>query len=98
MKQFLLIGLTLMMVLCATFAEAMIIGKCHFSGEQPPHCMSSGQTTIYYHEMSSSSYSEGGAEYKQCTGDVWVIYRNANEPRRIQVKTTGGSVQCCYDF
>lgn len=76
----------------------MNIGRCSFYGPQPPHSMMSGQTIIYYHEMSSSSMLRGGTEYKQCKGDVWVIYRAASEPKRIQVQTTSGSIQVCNDF
>jgi len=87
--------------LCAMFSMSFAdtsIGKCQFRGEQPPHCMSTGTTRIYYYEMSSSSESRGGTEYKKCTGNVWVIYHQASEVKRIQVETTNGSVQVCYDF
>lgn len=88
--------------LCALFngfitADATI-GKCHFAGEQPPHSMSIGTTTVYYHEMSSSSISRGMTEYKQCKGDVWVIYRSTADAKRLQFQTTNGSVQTCNDY
>ncbi|MBQ3673773.1 MAG: hypothetical protein II928_04800 [Paludibacteraceae bacterium] len=63
-----------------------------FWGEQPPHSMSIGTTTVYYHEMSSSSISRGMTEYKQCKGDVWVIYRSAADAQHLQFHTTNGSV------
>lgn len=76
----------------------MSIGRCQFYGEMPPHSMSIGSTVVYYHEMSSSSTMRGQTEYKQCTGDVWVIYRSASEAQRLQFQTTNGSVQTCYDY
>jgi hypothetical protein len=76
----------------------MSIGRCSFYGERPPHSMSFGNTIVYYHEMSSSSISRGGVEYKQCTGNVWVIYRSALDTKRLQFQTTNGSVQTCYDY
>ena len=94
-KLFLLFAAALM---AASVGADMNIGKCRFYGPQPPHCLNSGQTIIYYHEMSSSSINRGGTEYKQCKGDVWVIYRSASEPKRIQVQTSSGSVQVCNDF
>lgn len=88
--------------LCALFngflAADATIGKCHFTGERPPRSMSIGSTTVYYHEMSSSSVSRGGVEYKQCTGDVWVIYRSASDAKHLQFQTTNGSVQTCNDY
>ena len=76
----------------------MLIGRCSFYGEMPPRSMSFGTTLVYYHEMSSSSISRGGVEYKQCSGDVWVIYRSASDVKRIQFQTSNGTVQVCYDF
>jgi hypothetical protein len=88
--------------MCAMFFSTVeadsMIGKCTFRGARPPYELSTGTTTIYYYEMSSSSLSSGGTEYKQCTGDVWVIYRSASDVKRIQVETSNGSVQVCYDF
>ena len=88
--------------LCALFsgfiAADATIGKCHFVGERPPRSMSIGSTTVYYHEMSSSSISRGMTEYKQCQGDVWVIYRSAADAKRLQFQTTNGSVQVCNDY
>lgn len=92
----------MIIVLCALFGGMatadMMIGRCSFYGECPPRCMSLGNTIVYYHEMSSSSVSRGGVEYKQCTGDVWVIYRSAADAKRLQFQTTDGSVQTCNDF
>jgi len=74
------------------------IGRCSFFGERPPHSMSIGNTIVYYYEMSSSSVSRGGVEYKQCTGDVWVIYRSSSDAKRLQFQTRNGSVQTCNDY
>lgn len=76
----------------------MSIGRCSFYGERPPRSMSFGTTIVYYHDMSSSSVMRGQTEYKQCRGDVWVIYKSASDVKRIQFQTSDGSVQTCYDF
>lgn len=81
-----------------TCVADMSIGRCQFYGQMPPHSMSIGSTIVYYHEMSSSSIMRGQTEYKQCTGDVWVIYRSASDTKRLHFQTTNGSVQTCYDF
>ena len=92
----------MIIVLCALFGGMttadMMIGRCSFYGERPPCSMSLGNTIVYYHEMSSSSISRGGVEYKQCIGDVWVIYRSSSDAKRLQFQTTNGSVQTCYDY
>ena len=76
----------------------MSIGRCQFYGQMPPHSASIGSTVVYYYEMSSSSIMRGQTEYKQCTGNVWVIYKSALDAQRLQFQTTNGSVQTCYDF
>ena len=92
----------MMIVLCALFGGMatadMSIGRCQFYGQMPPRSMSIGSTVVYYHEMSSSSTMRGQTEYKQCTGDVWVIYRSASDAQRLQFQTTNGSIQTCYDY
>lgn len=92
----------MIIALCALFGGMatadMTIGRCSFYGERPPRSMSIGNTIVYYHEMSSSSISRGGVEFKQCTGNVWVIYRSAADAKRLQFQTTNGSVQTCNDF
>ena len=83
--------------LCFCMAD-MSMGRCQFYGQMPPHSMSIGSTIVYYHEKSSSSIMRGQTEYKQCTGNVWVIYRSASDAQRLQFQTTNGSVQTCYDY
>ncbi len=93
------IAIFVVSVLFSGFIAAdMSIGRCQFYGEMPPHSMSIGSTKVYYHEMSSSSIMRGQTEYKQCTGDVWVIYRSASDAQRLQFQTTNGSVQTCCDY
>lgn len=93
------IAIFVVSVLFSGFIAAdMSIGRCQFYGEMPPRSMSIGSTVVYYHEMSSSSTMRGQTEYKQCTGDVWVIYRSASDAQRLRFQTTNGSVQTCYDF
>lgn len=86
------------MLLCIPMLADMSIGRCSFSGSQPPHSMSIGSTVVYYHEMSSSSRNVGGTEYKQCYGDVWVIYGNSSDAQRLKFETSSGTVQVCYNY
>ena len=76
----------------------MSIGRCTFYGEKPPRSMSFGTTLVYYHQMSSSSMMRGQMEYRQCRGDVWDIYRSADDAKRLRFQTTDGSVQICNDY
>lgn len=97
MKKLVSIIVLNVLFLSACLAD-MSIGRCQFYGQIPPHSMSIGSTIVYYQEMSSSSTMRGQTEYKQCTGDVWVIYKSASDAQRLQFQTTNGSVQTCYDY
>lgn len=85
-------------IFTCTCMAGMVIGKCEFQGQVPPRSMNIGSTTVYYYEMSSSSSLRGGVEYKQCTGDVWVIYKSKWDAEKLRFQTTNGYVQVCYDF
>lgn len=90
-----------LIALCAMFTISFAdttIGKCCFKGEQPPRCTTIGNVTVYYYEMSSSYESRGTTEYRTCSSDVWVIYNSPSDVKKLQVVSTNGSVQVCYNF
>lgn len=72
-------------------------GSCRFFGDQPQHCTSIGDITVWYNgQWESSSQSIGTVTHYFVTGDCCVAYPTNHTGNDIVMHSRSGSVQVQY--